>query len=450
MNKKKTVYILGAGASASILPTQNGILDLVFTLSQDLSAFEQRKRCFLSMPIIELPEKLKDVYDIFDKCRQKLGLFIISFFSSIEKTKQYKNAINQAKKISIENSETQKEKELWLKNAYEIVKTVNVRLEDLFTIFDNISAGQEWFKNYSSKEMAKLHNELKKCIIYALSYKITYKLLTSKKINDYTKFSSFLLKERLLESQKNDSFAVITMNWDDVLERTLYKMCNEHNSGEKTKYKKVFPDLCIYDYDFEPKKNHFPSIRTKARGYKNIKILKMHGSLAWLECPRCGRLFTDYESEIAYEEFLGKRCPYCIDSNNKKRPKLRNLILTPTFMKSFNNLNIKNIWYNAYIDISEADHVVFIGYSLPDADFEMRCLLKKSIKESASIEVVLSKEDNPKYYEKKLKKSGCSEAEIKQLIEKMELPPYRYNSFFGNKVKFSFCGFGGFLKKRRK
>ena len=80
MNKKKTVYILGAGASASILPTQNGILDLVFTLSQDLSAFEQRKRCFLSMPIIELPEKLKDVYDIFDKCRQKLGLFIISFF----------------------------------------------------------------------------------------------------------------------------------------------------------------------------------------------------------------------------------------------------------------------------------------------------------------------------------------------------------------------------------
>ena len=450
MNKKKIVYILGAGASSTLLPTQNGILDLVFSISQDFSVLEQGKRSFLSMPIRELPEKLKEVYDKFDKCRQKLGLFIVSFFSSIEKTKQYENAINQAKNISIENLETQKEKELWLETAYKIVKTVNVRLEDLFTIFDNVSVGQEWFKNYSFKEMAKLHSELKKCIIYALSYKITYKLLTSKKINDYTKFSKFLLKERLLESQKSDSFAVITMNWDDVLERTIYKLCNEYNSGEKAKHKKVFPDLCIYNYDYKHNKNHFPSIHTKARGSKNIKILKMHGSLAWLECPRCGRIFTDYESEIAYEEFSGTRCNDCKDSNNKKRPKLRNLILTPTFMKSFNNLYIKNIWHNAYIDISEADHIVFIGYSLPDADFEMRCLLKKSIKDYASIEVVLSKEDNPKYYEKKLRKNGCTEDEIKQIIEKMELPPYRYNSFFGNKVKFRFCGFGGFLKKMEK
>ena len=172
----------------------------------------------------------------------------------------------------------------------------------------------------------------------------------------------------------------------------------------------------------------------------------MHGSLAWLECPKCGRIMTDFTTEIAFEEFGNARCPYCSAVDDEDGPKLRSLIITPTFLKSLNNLNVKNIWQNAYIDISEADHVVFIGYSLPDADFEMRCLLKKAIKDSADIKVVLTERNDPTYYEKKLRSYGVDEKEISSIISRIGLPYYRYVSFFGeDKVSFEYGGFGKFL-----
>jgi hypothetical protein len=40
------------------------------------------------------------------------------------------------------------------------------------------------------------------------------------------------------------------------------------------------------------------------------------------------------------------------------------------------------------IEISEATEIIFIGYSLPNADFEMRQLLSRMTRESAEITVV--------------------------------------------------------------
>lgn len=47
------------------------------------------------------------------------------------------------------------------------------------------------------------------------------------------------------------------------------------------------------------------------------------------------------------------------------------------------------IWQNAGIELSEATKIVFLGYSLPYADFEIRQLLSRFVRKNAKIEVVL-------------------------------------------------------------
>ena len=78
------------------------------------------------------------------------------------------------------------------------------------------------------------------------------------------------------------------------------------------------------------------------------------------------------------------------------------------------------MWQNAGIELSEASKIVFIGYSLPQADFEMRQLLSRMVRNNAAIEVVdYGNETDPKIID--LKK--------------------RYEVFFGNrKPKFYLNG----------
>ena len=442
MTTDKTVYILGAGASASAhIPTQAGILDLVFSLNQQSFFNQKMAPDFIDMDINESAQKLQSFYSIFDSYRSELGQFIVSNFASDDKMVQYVLAMTEASKIDENSEENIAKKDLLKEKAYEIVKSVNTSLEDLFTIFDNVSIGREHFRLYSPQKMDEIHTHLKMCIIYAMAFRI----VTDCDNTAYNRFSKMLLSRRLNASQKEDNLAVITLNWDDVLEQTIHKQCEEYNKTTTKNQTKIYPDLCFYDYDYHKDEKHIPSTHIKAKGNKNIKILKMHGSLAWLECPKCGRILTDYSSEIAYEEFGKAKCPYC-DSSNSDGPGLRSLIITPTFLKSLNNLNIKNIWQNAYIDICEADHIIFIGYSLPDADFEMRCLLKKAVKDSADIKVVLTESTNPQCYIDKLKRCGLDEEEISKIISKMALPHNRYVSFFGeSKVSFEYGGFNKYL-----
>lgn len=445
MCAEKTVFILGAGASASAnLPTQAGILNRVFSIDRNSFSKGPLTEDFLSMQISETLQRLQSFYPTFDNYRRVLGSFIVTNYSTADKEKEYKIAIQQAMSIKENSVDAIIKMDSILKTAYQIVDSVSVSLEDLFTIFDNVASEREHFRLFSPQRMSEIHNMLKMCIIYAMAFAIS----DAADATDYERFSKYLISKRLSATQKEDTISVITMNWDDVLERAIKRQCTEYNQNISKNQQKVLPDLCFYDYDYKKRENHIPSTHIKARGNKNIKVLKMHGSLAWLECPKCGRIFTDYESEIAYEEFGGATCPYCRESNNEDAPILRSLIITPTFLKSLDNLNVKNIWHNAYIDVSEADHIVFIGYSFPDADFEMRCLLKKAVKDTADITVVLTKSNDPDYYRTTLSNLGCASNTISKMMGKLSLPANRYSSFFGeDKVQYRYDGFGQYLEE---
>jgi len=433
MPKKKTVYVLGAGASRAVnLPLQAQLLPSIFSIvPQD---FDKQKE-FMELVINDRQEAVMNFYPEFVNQREILADFIVSAFSSETFSLDYRNACNS------------KNQEL----ALSLVKQINVTLEDLFTLFDKVALGREHFKTYTAQEMEIIHTALKKCIIFVLAYQSA---LCKQGSSVYSTLAEKLIEHRLGASAKDDILAIITMNWDSVLEQELYRQCESYNNGKTSRALKIYPDLCFYDYPFHPNKERIVSTHIKAKGHRNIKLLKLHGSTNWMVCPFCGRVFVDYSSDIAILEYAVKcSCTYCREEINSESgddvhaPKLRSMLITPTFLKDLNNLHLKNIWHNAFIDITEAERLVFIGYSFPDADFEMRCLLKKAVRINTEIDIVLHSSDNPQYYRDSFTQKGFTQDETNSLMKILSLPHFRYLSFFNkDRLHFHYGGIEEYLE----
>lgn len=429
--KKKTVYILGAGASKAVgIPLQSQLLSSIFSLE---APKPDPQKNFMELEINHHQEDIMKHYPLFVSYREKLSNFIINAFSSETFRVKYKASFILNQKL-----------------ALSLVQQVNVTLEDLFTLFDKVSLGREHFKTYTLEEMDEIHTALKKCIIFVLAYQSA---LCKQDSSVYSVLAKKLINRRLEVTSEDDILAIITMNWDSVLEQQLYLQCKNYNIGKSKRASKVYLDLCFYDHPFRSDEERIVSTHIKAKGHRNIKFLKLHGSTNWLVCPFCGRVFVDFREDIAIYVYEVKcLCPYCSkeinsESDNEHAPQLRSMIITPTFLKDLNNLHLKNIWHNAFIDITEADHLVFIGYSFPDADFEMRCLLKKAVRTNTEIDVVLHSSDNPKYYRDIFATKGFIEDEIESITNKLHLPHFRYSSFFNkDRLHFHYEGIESYLE----
>jgi hypothetical protein len=104
-------------------------------------------------------------------------------------------------------------------------------------------------------------------------------------------------------------------------------------------------------------------------------LYKLHGSLNWLYCPSCQQLDVTIGQKgvhYIYEEGRDFACPDC---QGRYDP----LIITPTLLKTYDNILLREVWRRAEDKVSKADEVVFIGYSLPDADVLLRCMLKRAL-----------------------------------------------------------------------
>ena len=438
MQNNKTVYILGAGASKAIgLPLQGELLNCIFEFKpREIDA----QTSFMQLEFNLDEQKLLGVYEEFNKQRIKLANFIVDNFASQSLKAEYFAEYLSAVIKNANNNESLPASPDLEYRAFRIAGRVNVTLEDLFTLFDKIIIGREHFRVYSPENIQRVQTALRKCIIFTLAY---YNSINIKENNAVKKFAEKLLKYRRCMPTSVDNLSIITMNWDAYLEKSLFQLCEEYNSTQMRQ--KVYPDLCFYDYCYDLGEHRIVSTHIKAKGYRNIKLLKLHGSMNWLTCPYCGRVFVDYKQDIAVDEMLTVcYCPLCYKEfeGNIDSPQMHSMLITPTFLKDLNNLHIKNIWHNALIDLTEAKKVVFIGYSFPDADFEMRCLLKKALQPGAGIDVVLHSTDDPKYYENILTGQNAKA----QVLSRLNLPENRYISFFGqDMVRFYYCGMEKYL-----
>lgn len=116
----------------------------------------------------------------------------------------------------------------------------------------------------------------------------------------------------------------------------------------------------------------------------------MHGSVNWLYCDDCRQLWwfkPEHSFKIA-DRLLSPRDWDAIDPH-KTQPReeqwqcprcnvpLGTRLATFSYLKALDFPMFQKSWFTAETFLREADSWVFIGYSLPAADYEFKYLLKR-------------------------------------------------------------------------
>ena len=273
-------------------------------------------------------------------------------------------------------------------------------LEDIYTPIDRCLADRVSFRGKTQTELESLRADID--ILLSMTIKRAFE--GSDKDGAYVeKLAKYLVDQASVrgtlahgelnadKAKKHDPVSVISLNWDILLDNSLDSalMMHDVNSdiGEFTDYAPFgVVDYCCYVSSLNRGDRRIRSglWSLGAKGY-NVKLLKIHGSLNWLQCTNCQRLFTSFGSKLLNE--IGQSCRHC--SAHEMGGFLKATLVMPTFLKDFSNFQLKLVWQNTAVELMEASKLVFIGYSLPESDFEFRQLLSRMIHRSAEIDVVL-------------------------------------------------------------
>ncbi len=296
-----------------------------------------------------------------------------------------------------------------------------ISLEDIFTPIDRAISSGKSFKDIDSKRLVELREKFHFLMGVAIHFGVDYNGKSKVYIENFAKYINNIAKRRL-DDLKKDEIAIITSNWDILLDNELNKLTREFSENDQRVGNKRLAvlDYCCYISSLQNDEFIKPGLFALGKEGYNIKYLKLHGSMNWLHCPNCQRMYIKYNVKTMLSN--QKYCKHCKTNyglDNVKSIELKSNLLLPTFIKDLSNIQIQLIWQNAGIELSEASKIVFIGYSLPQADFEIRQLLSRCIPNHTEIEVVLypGRKNNLKSEEDK----------------NAEMIPWK--TFFGNRIK---------------
>ncbi|MCH5651203.1 hypothetical protein [Pseudomonas syringae] len=263
----------------------------------------------------------------------------------------------------------------------------SIELEDIFTPLDRCLAENSQFRGISLDKIMKVRES----VFYVVGRTIQLLLNNTTKSKDYIDhFAAYLTKlssaRANVKYKRTDPVSVISTNWDILLDNSIYKSLQKNGS-----YDGVVDYCCYISSKDENDTTVIPGLEKLGQGGFNVKLLKLHGSLNWLQCPRCARLYSKFFIKETMHNFNSPTsCRHCDKNFSEEtgRHLLSQNLIMPTYLKNLSNPQYRIIWQNAGIEISEADEIVFIGYSLPHADFEMRQLLARMTRRDAKVHVV--------------------------------------------------------------
>jgi len=113
-----------------------------------------------------------------------------------------------------------------------------------------------------------------------------------------------------------------------------------------------------------------------------LPYLKLHGSINWGICQECNKIVPLYFNELKLPINLSdlKSCHYelgsalhyksCCQKPLKGPP----VLIPPTWNKTGYHGQLSNVWKRAAEELSKADNIFIIGYSLPETDSFFRYL----------------------------------------------------------------------------
>jgi hypothetical protein len=215
------------------------------------------------------------------------------------------------------------------------------------------------------------------------------------------------MREMLRDLKAGD--AVVTFNWDTVVERSLLEL-GRWNPTDGYGFIKSFRDASDID-DFNGPAHPLAEPLPKQ---SEIRVLKLHGSVGWRRGSRDELLFdNDYLNHLLPEPL---QC--MVDADIRKfRNSLRPLLAYPSFLKQLDNRIILNIWQQAHEALGRAKEVEIFGYSLPPSDSAARGLLlplrSRGISGDARIAVHNPKPDHLKRFHQFFDgKASCDERRL--------------------------------------
>lgn len=212
--------------------------------------------------------------------------------------------------------------------------------------------------NYSLPKM----REIRDALIYSMGIAIE-----RKSVFPPTTYHKFIHKLFHRGHFIEDEYAFINFNYDVLLDDALMdlmhgntkivinydtRFANEEKEGQRGVFQEWLP----------------PSGKT-------IRYLKPHGSFNWMHCPTCNSIYIlgNKKSQVFRTGYIHAK-----ESCVKDSTPLNCVIEPPSFFKKYKNAHLQHIWDTMIHLLSRADIIIFIGYSLPDADMWTKYVLKRA------------------------------------------------------------------------
>ncbi len=122
----------------------------------------------------------------------------------------------------------------------------------------------------------------------------------------------------------------------------------------------------------------------ESKGHSSYEYLKLHGSINWFKCQNCHKLtvFSDFSHSLVIR--AENRTTNYLDVSRFKdggsccsNRNVNALIIPPTWNKTDYYNDIFPVWKAATDALATAEHIIIIGYSLPESDmfFKYMCAL---------------------------------------------------------------------------
>lgn len=166
--------------------------------------------------------------------------------------------------------------------------------------------------------------------------------------------------QRILEFI-NEGDVVISFNYDLLVDDSARetKLMNDSNY--------------LVDFSLSYQNGDWVPIRSNGSSFE---LLKLHGSLNWIKCSNCSRLFIFNPSDDIFEQLDFRllrqlNCPHCHELG------LKRMIIPPMQGKEYDQPPFSSIWKYAAEKIQNIERVVLLGYSLPFTDFAAVALLRR-------------------------------------------------------------------------
>jgi len=168
------------------------------------------------------------------------------------------------------------------------------------------------------------------------------------------------LVKALSKANELKNIIFVSTNYDIIIDNALTEE-NEHGI-----------DL---DYGVDFRNFDRPNDWSRPQLARRVGLFKPHGSLNWLFCPTCNQLeITPKEKGVVTRLISDFSHATCSECQSVYAP----LIVPPTFYKDLNNVFLSSIWNKTDIALRKIKHIVFCGYSFPDADIHIKYLLKRA------------------------------------------------------------------------